>query len=79
MLRHFCLFFKLCSWCFQQSSGNSVTRAPQAYPEFSITIYIGERMFVCFVQGDTKKAVITKNRITSKILFRLTQNFSYIR
>ena len=31
------------------------------------------------VQGDTKKTVITKNRITSKILFRLTQNFSYIR
>ena len=26
-----------------------------------------------------KKPVITKNRITSKILFRLTQNFSYIR
>jgi len=24
-----------------------------------------------------KKTVITKNRITSKILFRLTQNFSY--
>ena len=31
------------------------------------------------VQGDTKKTVITKNLITSKILFRLTQNFSYIR
>jgi len=31
------------------------------------------------LQGDTKKTVITKNRITSKILFRLTQNFSYIR
>ena len=30
------------------------------------------------VQGDTKKTVITKNRITSKMLFRLTQNFSYI-
>ena len=27
----------------------------------------------------TQKTVITKNRITSKILFRLTQNFSYIR
>ena len=27
----------------------------------------------------TQKKVITKNRITSKILFRLTQNFSYIR
>jgi len=27
----------------------------------------------------TKKTVITKNRITSKILFRLTQNFSNIR
>jgi len=26
-----------------------------------------------------KKTVITNNRITSKILFRLTQNFSYIR
>jgi len=26
-----------------------------------------------------KKTVITKNRVTSKILFRLTQNFSYIR
>jgi len=26
-----------------------------------------------------QKTVITKNRITSKILFRLTQNFSYIR
>jgi len=33
----------------------------------------------CFVQGDTKKIVIIKNRITSKILLRLTQNFSYIR
>ena len=31
------------------------------------------------VQGDTKTTVITKNRITSKVLFRLTQNFSYIR
>ena len=31
------------------------------------------------LQGDTKKTVITKNRITSKILFRLTKNFSYIR
>ena len=31
------------------------------------------------IQGDTKKTVITKNRIISKILFRLTQNFSYIR
>ena len=31
-----------------------------------------------FVQGDTKKTVINKSRITSKILFRLTQNFSYI-
>ena len=31
------------------------------------------------LQGDTKKTVITKNRITSKILFRLTQNFSYFR
>jgi len=27
----------------------------------------------------TQKNVITKNGITSKILFRLTQNFSYIR
>jgi len=34
---------------------------------------------ICLVQGDTKKTVITKSRITSKILFRLTQNFSYIR
>jgi len=31
------------------------------------------------VQGDTKNTVITNNRITSQILFRLTQNFSYIR
>jgi len=31
------------------------------------------------VQGDTKKTAITKNRITSKILFRLTQNVSHIR
>ena len=29
--------------------------------------------------GWHKKTVITKNRIASKILFRLTQNFSYIR
>jgi len=28
-----------------------------------------------WIQGDTKKTVITKNRITSKILFRLTQNY----
>jgi len=27
----------------------------------------------------TQKTVITKNRITSKFFFRLTQNFSYIR
>ena len=27
----------------------------------------------------TQKMVITKNRVTSKILFRFTQNFSYIR
>jgi len=27
----------------------------------------------------TQKMVITKNRITSKILFRVTQNFRYIR
>jgi len=31
------------------------------------------------LQGDTKKTVIIKNLITSKMLFRLTQNFSYIR
>ena len=31
------------------------------------------------LQGDTKQTVTTKNRITSKISFRLTQNFSYIR
>ena len=31
------------------------------------------------LQGWHKKTVITKNRITSKILFRLIQNFSYIR
>ena len=31
------------------------------------------------IQGDTKKTVITKNRITSKISFRLTQTFRYIR
>jgi len=31
------------------------------------------------IQGDTKITVITKNRVTSKILFRLTQNFSCIR
>ena len=31
------------------------------------------------LQGDTKKTVIAKNRIPSKILFRMTQNFSYIR
>jgi len=31
------------------------------------------------IQSDTKKKVINKNRITSKILFRLTQSFSYIR
>ena len=36
-------------------------------------------VFSSRVQGDTKKTVITKNRITSKMLFRLTQNFSYIR
>ena len=32
-----------------------------------------------FYTGWHKKTVITKNRLTSKILFRLTQNFSYIR
>jgi len=26
ILCHFCLFFKLCSWCFQQPSGDSSTR-----------------------------------------------------
>ena len=31
------------------------------------------------IQADTKKTVITKNRITSKISFRFTQNFSCIR
>ena len=30
-------------------------------------------------KGDTKKTVITKNRMTSTILFRLTQNLSYIK
>ena len=34
---------------------------------------------VTLIQGDTKKTVITKIRITSKVLFILTQNFSYIR
>ena len=29
------------------------------------------------IQGDTKKTVITQIQITFKILFRLTQNFSY--
>jgi len=38
-----------------------------------------QKNVVIKVQGDTKKTVITKNRITSKSLFRLTQNFSYIR
>jgi len=32
-----------------------------------------------FDEKHTKKTVITNNRITSKIVFRLTQNFSYIR
>ena len=45
ILWHFCLFFKMCAWCFQQPSGNSGTRA---YLEFSITIYIGERELTCF-------------------------------
>jgi len=49
MLCHFCLFFKLCSWCFEQPSGDSGTWAPRALPEFSITIYIGERKRACFV------------------------------
>ena len=31
------------------------------------------------IQGDTKETIITKNRITSKILFRLKRNCSYIR
>ena len=46
MLCHFCLFFKLRSWCFQQPSGYSGIRAP---PVFSITIYIRERKLACFV------------------------------
>ena len=40
---------KLCSWCFEQPSGDSGTRAPRAEPESSITLYIGERELVCFV------------------------------
>jgi len=37
------------SWCFEQPSGYSGTRAPRASPESSITIYIGERKRACFV------------------------------
>ena len=33
---------------------------------------------VC-IQGDKQETVVTKNQVTSKILFRLTQNFIYIR
>ena len=49
VLCHFCLIFMLCIRCFQQPSGDSGTRAPRAYPESSITIYIGEREHACFV------------------------------
>ena len=49
MLCHFCLLFKLCSWCLQQPSVDSGTRAPRAQPWSSITIYIGERELACFV------------------------------
>ena len=49
MLCHFCLFFKLCSWCFQQPSGYSGIWASRASPESWITIYIRDRELACFV------------------------------
>ena len=56
----------------------SVSKRPINFCTFSAPLILGYS--ACFViQGDTKKTVITKNRKTSKILFRLTQNFSYIR
>jgi len=41
--------------------------------------HILQRLKPSKTQSDTKKTVITKNRITSKIVFRLTQPFSCIR
>jgi len=41
------------------------------------TVHTSWRVLTCRVTQ--KKMVITKNRITSKILFRLTQKLSYIR
>ena len=37
------------------------------------------KLYTIFEQGDTKIRSSTKSQITSKIVFRLTQNFSYIR
>jgi len=42
--------FKVCSWYFQQSSGISGTRA---WPESSITTYIGEREFALYIYANT--------------------------
>jgi len=50
MLCHVYLFFKLCSWYFQQPSGDSGTWATgsSGLAEFSVKIYIGERELTCF-------------------------------
>jgi len=54
ILRHFCLFFKLCCWCFHNTpSGYFGIRAPRASPVFSITIYIGERKLALYVRATT--------------------------
>ena len=41
--------FQMCSWCFQEHSGDSGTQAPRTQPESSITIYISERELACYV------------------------------
>jgi len=55
MLCHFCLFFMLCSRCFQPS-GKIGLRAPQAQPESSMTIYIC--IFVPLPQSHFTKLLI---------------------
>ena len=53
--------------------------SPHMTPEYEATTRYQFEILLFSYRGDTNKTVITKNRITSKILFRLTQNFIYIR
>ena len=65
---------------YTKSTSRNLNRLPIAWkPDETLLAVRCEASPSKTVTGWNKKTVITINRITSKILFRLTQNVSYIR